>query len=1342
MRNYLTARSAARGKSIFSSPKRYRSPAFHTSSAHRALIEPLEARHLLSATVIEVNTFQDIVDPNDAFISLREAILAANASPEDNEIHLPAGTYMLTRQGANEDAGLTGDLDIVDNGSLWIWAPYYPGARIDASGLYDANTASGDRIFDVHPNANVTFEYLELTQGNSDTSGGAVRVNEANASLVRTVVKDNAAQGNGGGVSVSPGSSLSLLWSTFSGNSAAVNGGAIYSQAQLQDDRSRFTDNSARQGGAVYHQASEEAVITGTTFIGNSAIENGGAIAAFGPVTLEQTVLGTNTAAQGGAIYGLDTHLSLLGGTVSGNGADRGAGLMSVRGSVMIDGTLMAGNVAVIDGGAVHASGELRIVNATLTGNLAQNRGGAIAWTTRQDSPLTASLEIDNSRILLNQAKDAGGLLAEMRDDVLEEWNAVVKNSTFSENRATGDGGAILARRAKLSILDCSLGENAAGYNGGALRSLGSRISIERSTFTGNEAAFGGGGIHHEQGPVFDSSRALLKIAASEFTHNRGRALYSRGWVEVTTSSFTENLDGAIELNGFPATIADSVISRNTAPDGAGIYAQNGLWAVVELGLPQVFQILRTTISNNVATGFGGGGVMTSSSMLLEDCIIADNVASSTVARNGLGAGVLFADGVYNHSLVARRSAFVGNVATGNGGAIAALDGRLLQIVDSSFNHNSAANGGAVHVERTTSDILDSEFTENSATQSGGAIYANAAAHITHSSFSENSATNGGAVAGFFSQMSTSTLVNNIASQAGGGVYALGGTIRGSSLSGNEATSGGGAYFERAGVIDSSTISGNSAVNGGGVFSIAQLEIANSTLSGNEAFNDGGGLYAGGNLTIRSSTVTLNRAEADGDGAGQGGGVALAGAATRSLENTILAGNVAGTANANEPNDIAIFGGILSSASSFNLIGDPSSAGGLAQGVNGNIVGDGLGGPRAIATVLETSLADNGGPTLTHALLTGSPAVDTGNPNFDTRTIPFDQRRAGYDRVAGAQVDIGAVEYGSDFESFVAGRHLYYEYSSYDLFVRGINILDFDAIDPIKQALLADGMLSDSANVTSYSRGINGIMVDLAGSHPDITADDFIFRMGVTNDPASWAAAPAPSAIQVYAGQGLGGADRIVITWPDGAIKNTYLQVIVAANEDTGLADEDVFFFGNRVSDSFSTQPPASFVTSAADELAARYATPKQGLDVSNPFDFDKSGTISSADMLIARNNPGILPRIRIAPQAAASPLAVEATAIEAFNRSSTLTRVPAAAGNAIASALPRLAATPPVDAATNGPSTAKSEIPLEQRLIDRAVATLWDEPSDSLASSTADDVPSDDLTLLEDVILELTLLS
>ena len=73
------------------------------------------------------------------------------------------------------------------------------------------------------------------------------------------------------------------------------------------------------------------------------------------------------------------------------------------------------------------------------------------------------------------------------------------------------------------------------------------------------------------------------------------------------------------------------------------------------------------------------------------------------------------------------------------------------------------------------------------------------------------------------------------------------------------------------------------------------------------------------------------------------------------------------------------------------LIGDAASAGGLLNGVDGNIVG------MPINTILDVNLANNGGPTPTHALVPGSPAIDRGNfgaiPGVDGMPF-FDQRGA------------------------------------------------------------------------------------------------------------------------------------------------------------------------------------------------------------------------------------------------------------------------------------------------------------------------------------------------------------
>src|SRR4051794_33834748 len=100
-------------------------------------LEALEDRTV--PAVYTVTTAADVIDPNDGVLSLREAVLAADATSEADTISLPAGRYVLTRTGPNEDAGATGDLDIVGNLSI-------EGAGA-ANTLIDGNQA--DRVFDI-----------------------------------------------------------------------------------------------------------------------------------------------------------------------------------------------------------------------------------------------------------------------------------------------------------------------------------------------------------------------------------------------------------------------------------------------------------------------------------------------------------------------------------------------------------------------------------------------------------------------------------------------------------------------------------------------------------------------------------------------------------------------------------------------------------------------------------------------------------------------------------------------------------------------------------------------------------------------------------------------------------------------------------------------------------------------------------------------------------------------------------------------------------------------------------------------------------------------------------------
>ena len=186
------------------------------------------------------------------------------------------------------------------------------------------------------------------------------------------------------------------------------------------------------------------------------------------------------------------------------------------------------------------------------------------------------------------------------------------------------------------------------------------------------------------------------------------------------------------------------------------------------------------------------------------------------------------------------------------------------------------------------------------------------------------------------------------------------------------------------------TVTGNdTGGNGGGIFNQGMLDATNVTISGNESADDGGGLYnASGDSDLNNVTITQNTANSDGKQGGTGGGLAQS-AGSVAISNTIVGGNVTTDCS-----------GSISSAG-FNLVQTPDAC--FTAGVDDIPPTDPL---------LDPVLSDNGGTTFTHALLSGSPAIDAGNP-ADLGTGPpacesTDQR--GVTRPRGETCDIGAYE--------------------------------------------------------------------------------------------------------------------------------------------------------------------------------------------------------------------------------------------------------------------------------------------------------------------------------------------
>ena len=214
---------------------------------------------------------------------------------------------------------------------------------------------------------------------------------------------------------------------------------------------------------------------------------------------------------------------------------------------------------------------------------------------------------------------------------------------------------------------------------------------------------------------------------------------------------------------------------------------------------------------------------------------------------------------------------------------------------------------------------------------------------------------------------------------------------------------------------------------------------------------------------------------------------------------------------------------------------------------------------------------------------------------------------------------------GESTVAMIAGRLIFYNNSKFDSHQGfpngdpGANDYDDGAVATDKTALLP-GHTATLANYTSYSRGINGIMVDIYNlTNPDaISAADFLFKVG---NGGAWTTVPAsPSNVLVRQGKGVGGSYRVTITWADNVIQNQWLQVTVLADANTGLAATDVFYFGNAIGESGNS--PANAVVDTADETGSR--THKTGFTaaaVDNHYDYNRDGRVNATDDLIARHN-------------------------------------------------------------------------------------------------------------------------
>lgn len=324
-------------------------------------------------------------------------------------------------------------------------------------------------------------------------------------------------------------------------------------------------------------------------------------------------------------------------------------------------------------------------------------------------------------------------------------------------------------------------------------------------------------------------------------------------------------------------------------------------------------------------------------------------------------------------------------------------------------------SGGGISNDGTLT-LSDCVITNNSASASGGGLSNGGSLTVNNSSVSNNTASSGAGI-------NNSKILSGLASV----------TLNNTIVSGNQATLSGAGIANGAGsgtsavtlTINNSLISGNvnAGSDGGGVYNMASLSnasntlvIRNSTISGNSAETGGGIFFATNgqgptaNATIVNSTITNNNG---GNATNSGGGIFTLEASGTTfsfiLRNVIVADNFRSTGTIRSD----IFGPVTSTSRN-NLIGVDSGLTGITNGTNSNQIG-------TAASPIDPRLSplmNNGGPTQTHALLPGSPALDAGdNTSASNEGLTTDQRGTGFGRIRDAAdgdsiqtVDIGAFE--------------------------------------------------------------------------------------------------------------------------------------------------------------------------------------------------------------------------------------------------------------------------------------------------------------------------------------------
>jgi hypothetical protein len=751
--------------------------------------------------------------------------------------------------------------------------------------------------------------------------------------------------------------------------------------------------------------------------------------------------------------------------------------------------TLTTGEMLITDAVTINGPGALL---AAVSGNSAS----------RIFETNVASGTVTISGLTLTTGKDTSGLGGGAVK--VGAGNTVqVNNCAISSNTSNAGGGVFVGSGGSLNILGCTFsGDIASTGNGGGVYFAGTvaagGLTIRNSTLTGNSAAAGAGG-----GIAAASLTGTLVVQNCTITGNSagtGGAIArigATGSIAIDSSIlFSDSAGTGPEIS----TSGTATVNTSLVQSTSGVSTFTGdSFTNANIGIDPLLGVLQ----NN------GGSTSTrlpnSGSPAIDH---GSNPASLTTDQRGSGFPRALGAAVDIGSVEIPGALIVTNINDSGAGSLRQniLDANSIAGANTITFDPTVFNTAKTITLTTAVELLVSESVTITGPAVGVTVSGNNAVRVfdfaggttcTLSGITVTKGNTSGKGGGIFAgtgnlNLQGCTITGNTTSGSGGGLYSGGNltmsycTVSGNFMT-NSANSGGGAYINGTAansvVITSTTISGNSSASNGGaiqLFGSLTVTITNSTISGNTSSGTaGGGVRAGsgfsGTFNVNNTTVAFNvltSGTATGSGLSRNGGTFNVFSSIVAKNSGGSTGDMSGSVNVN-----------------FSLIG--ATDGATITGSN-NITGT----LASQKNPLLAALNNNGGPTLTHLLQAGSPAIDKGSAG----ALTTDQRGSGFARTVGAAADMGAFEIqpAGSMTAIISGNDLVIadvdgtgKNNVWTTTFNGTNFVISDAVEAFQSAP-AGGVLSNgNKTLTIPTSAFSGKLIfNGNGGNDQLTVDN------------------------------------------------------------------------------------------------------------------------------------------------------------------------------------------------------------------------------------------------------------